>query len=150
MFPELIRIRILADGRPLAGALASVHVPMKVKNGFTFIAGPTDAEGRCTVTREQLLTQARADREFFIMDYADAESQNGGYLMVTPMTRGDIAPALSAFETYFPNYPYPEGYIDALRRADQTLVATNPHNLDSETEEIGGAIAVYATSTVAG
>ncbi len=90
------------------------------RNPFDFVFGPSDAQGKIEVSRDQILSEARKTIDLFPMDHWNIEVDWTGVLRATPMNRESLGRALSAVRL-FGSHNYASGYEESLRAADAIL-----------------------------
>lgn len=127
LIPDSIELRVLSSGRPLSGAWIELTFPMPRKNAFHSCHGPSGADGRIVVMREDILRWARVQREFAMMDSEDLESSWLGPFRARVMNESDLARAAAAALQFGEFVKYPEGYhwgLDAALRASRATPLT--------------------------
>jgi hypothetical protein len=115
MLPSRISIICKVDGVPSPNLMVNVTVNVTCKNDFRFIFGPSDASGSVVVTREELLSEAEKDRQFFLMDYSHPEQDFSGKIRVCVESGESIKWAFDAYGVFKNHYKFSENYMDNLK-----------------------------------
>ena len=115
MLPQQIAIEVHEGTKPCAGVLVNVTLVTTRKNDFRSMWGPTDAAGKLTVTRQELLDEGMKDREFFLMDYGHPELDFSGEIRLRVAREADLGRALAAYAQFSPGFPYRTGYAAMLQ-----------------------------------
>jgi hypothetical protein len=124
--PKQIDTQVLTrDGQPAPGMFIKVRLRMPRKNDYHLVFGPSDAQGRITVTHDRLLAEARREAEFFLMDYGDA-AEAADEVSVTPLSSDDLDRAISAHDLYAQVAAYPASWRTDLERARRVVTAWAP------------------------
>jgi hypothetical protein len=97
--PESITARVFADGVPLEGAWASITFGMRRKNPHGILAGPTDANGATTVSRDKIERDVRRTIETSPMDYVTLNEWDGS-IVVNAMGRELVERVFKAVEVW--------------------------------------------------
>jgi hypothetical protein len=100
VLPTRIRIKVLSNGAPLAGALVMLRFKTLRNNDFTSIAGPTAADGEVIVDRDQIAREASLEKKLFPMDFGELETDFAGAVTIEPLGLEDIDRALAAFQLF--------------------------------------------------
>lgn len=100
MLPASVRVRVTAEGQAIPGMFINARVRMKRKNDYDLPFGPTNGSGEITITREDLLREARKLSEFFLMDYSDIERENTGEIVITVFDAADVDRAITAHNDF--------------------------------------------------
>jgi len=79
--PDQFRIKIELNDHPVAGVWLGVALPVRRKNEFNSVHGPTDEDGVVTVSRTSIESWASLSRNLFLMDY---EADWTGEILATP------------------------------------------------------------------
>lgn len=121
--PELITVTCLQDGCPTEGRWISVTLPVRVKNEYGFIFGPSDAKGRITIDREALLAEAKETERTGLMDYAGLEGNWTGSLQIAALDVDGVDRALEAHAVWSAaGIRFPPDYVSSLTRLRRVLV----------------------------
>lgn len=121
--PQEIIVRVVVRENPVEGLLIRVSIPMKRKNDYGWLIGPSGPDGRIAISGEDLRQRIQADRKLFIMDSVDAESYAKGEMRLAVPRAGAIDAAVAAFDVYHDVSPYPAGYREALESTRSKLSA---------------------------
>ena len=97
--PESITARLFARGAPLEGAWASITFGMRRKNPHGVLAGPTDANGATTVSRDKIESDVRHAIETSPMDYVALDEWDHS-IVVYAMGRDFVGRVLDAIEVW--------------------------------------------------
>ena len=142
--PERIAIRVLADGRPVAGVFASVTIRTTRKNDFGLGFGPTNEDGGLVISREDLLREAEKERRLFIMDYGHPEDDFTGEIVVRALNREALQRAIAAYDAYHQVTPYPARYAEQIQEARTALEESGASELSVEVKHMNGDVRVRA------
>lgn len=145
--PEMIDIRVLADGRPAAGMFVCVTLRMTRKDDFGLGFGPTGEDGGLRVSREDLLREAEKERRLFIMDYGHPEDDFSGEILVKPLNRKALQQAIAAYDTYQLVTPYPPRYAEQVQKAHATLEQCEIAELSAEVKCANGNVRIGAQTS---
>ena len=149
--PELIRASITLAGKPVAGLAVSTSIKTTRKNAFGCIWGPSDASGLIAIERGDLLRQAVADKNFFIMDYGHPEEDAAGIIELTVETIDGLDGALKAYGMFsVGSFPFPPGYQAMLLDARQQTAALGLQIPRLSVESRGGDCSTVAVQWAAG
>ena len=118
--PDSLDITTLTDGLPAAHMLVFLKFLASRKNPHNMLFGPSGPDGKISISRTQLLAEAKKTMDLFLMDYVGIEAAWTGTLVVTPLNREAISRARSAFQR-FASYNYPANYKETLDAADAAL-----------------------------
>jgi hypothetical protein len=124
--PDRIAVTAHISGHALNGAFFEIELPMRRKNSFRILLGPTDAGGTVSLTRNELLAKAKQEEELFPMDYVDLQSGWTGEVVVAGVDRAAIRTLRSAFATWSEAGGYPERFLPLLDELDERLAAASP------------------------
>jgi len=147
--PNKMRIRILADGRPLAGMFVRVDLKAKWRSDFSLGFGPSDEQGVLVITYEDLIRQARELCDFFIMDYGDPEKDLAGEIVVAAKNREALLRATEAYDSFQHVVQFPPRYAEQIQEARMLLDELRPKRLSVEIEHDGEGIVVRGETVVA-
>jgi len=142
--PERIYIRILADGRPVAGMFALVTIRTTRKNEFGLGFGPTDENGGLVISREDLLREAEKERRLFITDYGHPEDDFTGEIVVRALNRDALQRAIAAYDAFQKVTPYPARYAEQIQEARAALEQSGASELSVEVKHKNGDVRVRA------
>lgn len=145
--PERIDVRVIADGRPVAGMFVCVTVRTTRKNDFGLGFGPTNKEGELVIWRHDLIREAEKERRLFIMDYGHPEYDFAGEVVVTPLNREALRQAITAYDTYHEVTPYPPLYAQQMEEARTNLEQWKPKVLSAEVKHIDSDCRVRGETT---
>ena len=120
ILPDRVHIEVQAHGQPLEGMLVLTRLIMREKRDYFGIFGPTNDLGFLTVTREELLREARTARNYFEGEFADPLTASAGLIEVRVLDEAGIERAREAHDLLH-GYPYTAGHIDRLREAGSVL-----------------------------
>jgi hypothetical protein len=123
IWPTQFQIQCEADGKPVAGLLVFALVRVRRGNDYHLLFGPTDGDGKVTLTRADLEREVRATRELFPADYT---LDWAGEIGVRPLTVRDIEAAQRAYVLFKGAVAYPPGYEARLQAARQALLSLHP------------------------
>ena len=131
MLPERIEIEIeiMADGQPVAGALADVSLSMTSKNPHTMVLGPSDGRGRIVAKGPELLEMAAQNCRNFVMDYADLRQYFGGVVEVRLATRDRVLEMQKAYESFSSAFEYPADWPMVLKTAESWFAQNEAKSL---------------------
>lgn len=116
--PNRIKARITTDGIPVPDMFISAKVKMNRKNDYDLAFGPTDEAGEITVSKKEILEEAKKLADLFIMDYVGVESHHAGDVLVTVFDASDIDRAITAYEMFASaGVAYPPNWKEHLRKA---------------------------------
>ena len=132
--PELIRVRVLGDGKPLPGAFVCIQIKTNRKNDFALAFGPADDSGALEVSREALLSEAEKSRNLFLMDYGHPEADFAGQIVVEPFNLEAIERALAAYRLFRNVSAYSSSYAEDLENAHKVLATLGLKMLHAEVE----------------
>lgn len=121
-FPRQIVVRVSALQQPVPGLLIDLSIPMKRKNDYGWLVGPSDANGVIEVSEASLRERVEADRNLFIMDYVDPEHDAKGQIRLSVPLPAEIDAAVSAFSLYRDVSPYPPAYGAGLQSTRRKLL----------------------------
>jgi hypothetical protein len=99
---------------------------MSRKNDFGLAFGPSDAEGRIEIRRDDLLREADKERQLFLMDYGDPEADFTGKIVVDILSRPAVERALKAYQFYRNVSSYTPEYEKNLQDCGRTLERLYP------------------------
>lgn len=131
--PTKLSITVTADRRPLPGMWIVLEFPMSQKNPYQLAFGPSEAQGRISITEDEIRQEALKVNQLFLMDYAPLETYWTRALRVMPMGRAALQRALSA-SRLFKRYKYPAGYQHSLAAADAALQQMNDAELSASVQ----------------
>lgn len=114
--PEKIEVETLYKQKPEKGLLVKLTLATDRKNNYSLILGPTDASGKASITKKELINNANEIFEIALMDYVSLEQSYTGKVKLEVMNKTDIESAINAYEIYG-SENYPEDYIDMLNQA---------------------------------
>ena len=129
--PAEVRIRCTADDEPLAGAFATVRVPMWNKNQYMLVFGPSDADGLVRVSGSELAARARVEQDAFPMDYATFPGDWTGDLGVEVLDAAGVHRLLEAIGVWGEQF-YPPDFAHALDGYQQRLRTLEGRRLEAE------------------
>lgn len=142
-FPDEIVVEVQSRGTPLAGMLVLTRIVMREKQDYWGIFGPTDAAGRLSISRAELLRDARTTERFLPAEYADPELLFGGLIEVRVLDETGLVRAVDA-AAELSDYPYPAGHLDRLHTAYQQLMSLGRVLLEVYVTSVGGNAEVRA------
>ena len=146
--PERIDIAIIADGKPVPGALVDVSLSMKSKNPHTMVLGPADENGRILVMRAELVERAMRNCRHFVMDYADITKYFGGTVEVRPVTPERVRQIRKGYEEFSPYFDYPADWPTVLKAAEQWFAEHRVSSLTARVEVVPSSVQVNALEAV--
>jgi hypothetical protein len=129
--PAQVLIRCTADDEPLAGAFATLRVPMWSKNQYMLVFGPTDSEGLIRVSGSELAARARAELDAFPMDYTTFPGDWTGGLGVEVLDATGVHRLREAIGLWGEQF-YPPDFADTLDGYEQRLRALEGRRLQAE------------------
>lgn len=138
--PAEIRIRVVADGKPLHGAFVLVTLRMRRKSDFGLAFGPADKAGLIRVERGDLLREAEKERRMFIMDFAHPETDFSGRITVTPMNLEAIDRAILAERSFATALGQPAARGDQLQETKRMLETLGSAQLSADVECDGSVV----------
>src|SRR5215831_12831845 len=94
--PDSIRIEASAGGQSLAGIFVSVEIKTIRKNHFILTFGPTDAVGKITISKDDLMREGEALHRFFLMDYGHPEADFSGEMVIAALDVDALDRAIKA------------------------------------------------------
>ena len=144
--PDEIRMRVLADGKPMPSALVMLKIIMLYKNDFLVIAGPTNQIGTCVITRKEILKQCEYTIGYAIMDYGDPEGGNSGKMLLNAVGFDELKTLEVTFREW--PYPFPMGFAENLEQAHKLVYQISPTQLDVEAETIGGEMVISSITSL--
>lgn len=113
--PKTLQVVCAVDGTPVPGAWVTATLHMSDKTDFVSFHGPADAEGRVSVTGDDILQWTRRNRAFAPGDYLDPEEDWAGSLTLTPLTPEAARAAIKFFKMFEERLDYPETFSQDLR-----------------------------------
>lgn len=120
ILPDRIHIEVQSRGQPLAGMLVLTRLIMREKSDYFGIFGPTNDLGFLTITREELLREAKTAHDFFEGEFADPLAACAGLIEVRVLDEAGIERAREAHDLLH-EYPYSADHTDRLREASNVL-----------------------------
>lgn len=145
--PDRLNITIFVGAIPVAKMLVMINFVACQKNAHNLGFGPSDINGKIYVTREQILAEARKNRELFLMDYAAIETAWTGTLIITPMNREAIRRARSAVQL-FGSRQYAYNHEEILSAAERALAQLGSGRLTASVQCDGSSDMNIETITV--
>jgi hypothetical protein len=100
--------------------LVLTRLIMREKSDYFGIFGPTNDLGFLTITREELLREAKTAHDFFGGEFADPLTASAGLIEVRVLDEAGIERAREAHDLLH-DYPYTPDHIDRLREASNVL-----------------------------
>lgn len=119
--PEALSVSISVNGTPLPGGWVRVTLPMRTKNPFQLLFGPSSPSGSLVISRTDLLREIQKQRDLFLMDYADPAKEWSGELLLRPLNRADVQKVLKAYALYSSTGIYPPQIEEQLLHLDEVL-----------------------------
>ena len=145
--PDAIHIRVLSRNTPLSSMLVLTRIVMHELNDYWGIFGPTDSDGRVTISRSELQVNAARTKEFYADEFADLETSLSGLIEVRILDEEGITRALEAADS-LADYPYEANYREMLKDAHDNLVRLGRVLLEVEVTSEGGDCEVKAAKPI--
>ncbi len=127
--PEKLECIVTRDGVPVAGVVLHAKFTTVLKNSYTLPFGLTDAHGRASLERREVLEWCESERKLAMIDYVPLEGSFAGDIYVCVMSADDIRRALEGYGLFKRFFPYPIGYRQSLDRGLETLQRINVADL---------------------
>src|SRR5687768_72690 len=122
--PRWIRIRVTANGAAARHMFVKVRVRMRRKNDYYLGFGPSDEDGQIAISQADLVSRAREELNFFVMDYAEIEKEHTGEIAVAIFEAEQIDRAIAAYDGFAKaGFAYPPDWKVNLAIAREVLRA---------------------------
>jgi hypothetical protein len=124
--PDRVVLAAKVAGDPLHGALFEIELPMRRKNSFRLLVGPTDESGTCSLARTELLAKMKEEIDLFPMDYVGLDAGWTGDVVVAAVDRAAVRRLRKAYAIWGETGAYPEGFLELLDALDALLAPNAP------------------------
>ena len=98
--PERIECVATKDGAPVAGLMLLAELQTLRKNFYSIVFGPTDHQGRASLSRQTILKEAEIELNLALMDFEPLEKVFSGVVHVNVMDSKEIDGALHAYHIF--------------------------------------------------
>jgi hypothetical protein len=115
--PDAIYCTVTLSSLPVPEMLIKATFETTYKNDYSFILVPTDNEGRTTLLKSQIISEASQQLRLAIMDYGPIEGCFSGIVGLRIMDEQDIRKALEAYDIFKSNFNFPADYQEALQKS---------------------------------
>ncbi|MBA4019437.1 MAG: hypothetical protein C0483_19910 [Pirellula sp.] len=112
--PERLVCRATLYGADAAGILLMATFEVVRKNSYSFLFGPTGADGTASLDGSTIPAEAEAQLSMAIMDYSPIAAAYTGKITVKAMSKAEILKAIDAFNLFQKHTAYLSGYQDLL------------------------------------
>ena len=115
--PKKLTCKAILSSEPISGVLLLAKFSVCKKNPYCFIFGPTNQYGDASITREEIIGQAKSQLELSLMDFVPLNEGFSGAISVKAMGITEIQAAIKAYEVFHECANYPMRYLDTLEDA---------------------------------
>jgi hypothetical protein len=122
--PTPIEVHCAIGEEPLSGAWVTLTLPMRLKNPYRLLFGPADAGGVIRISSDELRAKARAEIDFFPMDYSSFPEAWTGAVEVDVLDVNGVHRVRSAMDLWGDAF-YPPDFNRVLTEYEENL-----HQLD--------------------
>lgn len=102
------------------------------KNSYSFLFGPTGADGTASLDESTIMAEAEAQLGMAVMDYSPLVGAFSGKIAVKVMSQPDIRKAIDAFNLFQKHIDYPHGYRNMLESALHTPLLAESAAINAE------------------
>jgi hypothetical protein len=119
--PKRIDCTLAYEKKPVADLMLLAEFTTVRKNSYAIVSGPSDQQGKVTITYEEIKRQADSQLELALMDFDPIDKAFSGEISVKVMSYDDIQDAISAYDLFKSVGWYPANYHEHLEKASQIL-----------------------------
>jgi hypothetical protein len=140
--PERLDCVLTYHGKPIADLMLWAEFRTLRKNPYTIVYGPTDQQGRATLSYEDIKRQADSQQDLALMDFDPIERAFSGTITVKLMTYDDVQNAIRAYDMFKSVGWYPAHYREFLEAAKGVLRSIDSGAVHIEVSPIPDSIKV--------